>query len=161
MRKLVGTLTVAVLFLNIAIGIQSQTLDQTALMKQFIGQWQSSILNDTAEVWDFQQSGNTFNSDVKLLVKGKKTPFHTGSAVFNSEIGKFKGTESLPNGNKDTWLGSFTSDKKFSIDFVQDFNPKVVYWKLDVIFDSPTSFTMIGYSKDGAKAWDRKYTKLN
>ncbi|MFN8256922.1 MAG: hypothetical protein U0W24_14600 [Bacteroidales bacterium] len=161
MRKLVGTLTISVLFMLCAKGLQAQTLDQTALMKQFLGKWQSSVMNDTAEVWDFQQSGNTFTSDVNFLVKGKKTPFRKGSAIYSPEMVKFKGTELMANGSKDTWLGSFISDKKFSIDFVQDFNPQVVFWKLDIVFDSPSSFTMTGYSKDGVKAWDRKYTRLN
>lgn len=164
MKKLYFLLTVAVLLLLSTNVMKSQTtqtkLNQTELMKQFLGTWQSNISKDTVEVWECKEYGKSFETSVYFLIKDKKVPIRLDNLTLSSDIDKFKGFQIYYNGSYSTYIGSFISDKKFAVDFVQDFNKDIVHIKYEFVIETTKNVTMTGFTKDGVKASVSKYVKI-
>jgi len=151
----------AVFFLICSSGILAQTnLDQSALMKQFIGKWQGNTGKDTLEVWEFVQYGKALKFESYLMIKGKKTENYVSTMVYDQEINKFKGLNVGYTGWLAPWIGEFTSTNKFCGDFVQNFNPQAIFGKFELAIENPTNYALISLNKDGVKEWEIKFKKV-
>jgi hypothetical protein len=153
-----------VFILTYSTGIQAQTaksnLDQVKLMPQRLGTWEATIDKDTVLVREQQEYGKGYTANVSYNVKGNKSPYYKSSSTFDSKDGKFKGFTLYANGNFSTWIGLWITEKKFSIDIVQNFNPKIVLGKVDYVYETPTSMIETRYSATGVKTIERKYKKV-
>ena len=145
-------------------GIQAQAaksnLDPVKLQQQFLGTWQSNVGKDTVEVWEIQQYGKSIIHNASLVIKGKKSPSYVGNISIDSKEGNVKGFNLNFNGDYVTWIGSWTTEKKFSIDGVQNFNPETVWGKVEILFESPIKITMINFNKDGVKTGEFEFNKV-
>ena len=137
----------------------SSNLDQVQLMQQFIGNWQGIVSNDTVEVWEIQGYGKGFINSVSLIIKDKKYPVRKDNFGFNSKEGKYLGFQLWYRGSTGTWLGVFTSEKKFCVDVVKNFNPETVSSKLEMVFETSDNFTLTGF-KNGVKSSEIKFHKV-
>ena len=86
-----------------------------------------------------------------LVVNGKKVADSKWSYGYSPETGKFKFFAVFPNGNCQTWLGSFTSEKKWEQQMVEDFNPEKVQMKAELNFITPDSYTAFQMKPTGEK----------
>jgi hypothetical protein len=158
------TTLVFVFLLIVTTGINAQTvkskLDQVKLMPQRVGIWETSVDKDTVLVRDHQEYGKSYTGNVYFNIKGNKTPYYMSSSTFDSKDGKFKGFTLYANGNYSTWIGSWTTEKKFSIDIVQNFKPEAVLSKVEYVYDSPTSMIETRFTAAGVKTLERKYKKV-
>ena len=122
-----------VFLLFISDGTQGQTaqthVDQNKLMLKFLGKWQANVGKDTVEVWECLQFGKAFTIDVYRVIKDKKTLREKNNIRYSPEEDKFKGFDLYNDATYDTWIGSFTSEKKFEGTAVRDFNPEPAYEK--------------------------------
>ena len=164
MKTFFLTMLMFVFLLSCTTGIQAQTgtsnLDQLKLMQQFFGPWRFDVGKDTVEVWETQQYGNGLVISVYHVIKGQETPLYINNIGFDSNEGKFKAFALWHNGDYLTWIGSFTTEKKFSIDVVQNFNPEVVNFKIELVYESPLNMTFTSYNKDGVKTGESKFYKV-
>jgi hypothetical protein len=152
-------------FLLISSGvIHAQTsksnLDQVKLMPQRLGIWESSADKDTIWVRDHQEYGKAYTANVYYIVKGTKSPYYISNSSFDPKDGKFKGFTLYANGNFSTFIGLWTTEKKYSIDIVQNFKPETVLSKSQYVYDSPTSMTETRFTTAGVKTIERKYKKV-
>ena len=163
MKKLCLTIRIAVFILICSTGMQAQTtrtkLNQVELMKQFIGTWQSNVGKDSVDVREWQNYGKAFMMISYQLVKGQKTSQGICNIGFDSEEGNFKGFKIGLDGHYIDWIGSFTSEKIFSIDGTKNFNPGP-YGKFTFTFESPNIYTTTNYNKDGVVIWVHKFNKV-
>jgi hypothetical protein len=135
-------------------------LDPVKLQQQFLGTWQSNVGKDTVEVWEIQQYGKSIIDNVSLVIKGKKSPSYIGNISIDSKEGNVKGFNLNASGDYVTWIGLWTTEKMFSIDGVQNFNPETVWGKMEVLFESPAKFTVTNFNKDGVKTGEIKFNKV-
>jgi hypothetical protein len=153
--------TKIVLFLLLsANGIKAQTtqpkLDQVKMFALMCGTWQCDINKDTSEIFDLQQYGNAFVETQYLVVKGKKALQVIYNYAFSAKENKFKGFLFYPSGSYATMIVIWTTEKKLSFDFVQDFNPEKVLGKAEAVFDTPESFTVTFQGvKTGVFKWHK------
>ncbi|MBN1789387.1 MAG: hypothetical protein JW830_02745 [Bacteroidales bacterium] len=164
MKKIGLTMTIAVLLLICANGILAQTaqtqLNQVELIQQFLGTWNCDINKDTVEVWECIPYGKTHTTTVSQIIKGKKSDLYLNNAGFDKRDGKFKGLLLYPNGDYYTWIGLFTTDKKLSVDIVDNLNPEKVLAKYEFEFKTPTNRTMTQFTADGVKVGEFKFIKV-
>lgn len=164
MKTLVSKIVVILFFVCLSDGMQAQTqataLDQQKLISQFLGTWHHNVAKDTIEVWEMDRYGSAFEIKVYNLVKDKKVHIRKDLSSLNTTEGKFYGVQHYYNGNISTWLGAFTSEKKMNVEFVKNFDPAIVYAKYEFVNDSPDTFTMTGFTKDGVKTSEYKFTKV-
>jgi len=156
--------SVIALFLCICmIGVEAQTaqtkLDQVELIKQFIGTWNCDIDKDTVEAWECKPYGTIHTTAVSQMIKGKKMDSYLNCAGYDKRDGKFKGILLFPNGDYYTWIGLFTTEKKLSVDIVDNLNPEVILAKYDFEFMTPSGRIMTQYTASGVKVREYKYTK--
>ncbi len=163
MKKFALT-TIAVFFSICYFGIQGQTtqpqLDQLKLEQQAIGTWHAEYAKDTMIVWDCQPYGKATITTITWLIKGQKTPFGINNISFNSQESKFYGFFLYPSGAKITWVGSYVSEKKYSGEFLTNFNPEKVYAKFEIIYESPAVFTFYNINMQGVKTRETTYKKV-
>jgi hypothetical protein len=145
-------------------GIYAQTaksnLDQVKLMPQRLGTWEATVDKDTVLVREHQEYGKGQIANVYYKIKGNKSPYHVTNSIFDSKEGKVKGFTLYANGNYSTWSGLWTTEKKFSLDIVQNFKPETVLSKVEFFYDTPTSMIETRFSADGVKTLERKYKKV-
>jgi hypothetical protein len=155
MKKIVLSSFLYVFLLFIFSGIQAQNqgpkLDQLKLMQQLIGTWKTDISKDSTMIIETEFCGKSIIETDYLVVNGKKEVDSKWSYGFSPETGMFKFFAVYPNGNCQTWLGSFTSEKKWVQMLVQDFNPDKVLMKAELNFTGPDSFTAFQMKPDGQK----------
>ena len=153
-----------VLILTCSTGIQAQTaktnLDQVKLNQQLLGKWEANVGMDTVEVWDCQQYGKSSINYVSLIIKGKKSPLYIANNSIDSKEGNIKGFNLNASGDYITWIGLWITEKKFSIDLVQNFRPETVYLKGELLFETPTKMTFTLFNMDGIKTGEYKYNKV-
>jgi hypothetical protein len=163
MKKLSLTV-IAVFFLVCSIGVQAQTtqaqLNQHELGKQFLGTWQANAGKDTIEVWDCQQYGEAFITNVSHVTKGQKTPIYINNVGIDTRDGKVKGYALWPNGNYTTWIAVFTSQNKFSGDLVDNFTPEKVWGKFEMVFTNPKESIWTQFDPNGIKTSELKFIKV-
>jgi hypothetical protein len=164
MKALISKTVVIVFLVCLSGGAHAQSpaskLDQQKLMGQFLGTWHHIGGKDTIEVWEMQTYGKSFEIKIYNLIKDKKVHIRKDLISLNTTDGKFYGAEYSFDGTISTWLGAFTSEKKTNVDFVKNFDPAIIYVKYEFVLDSPDSFTVTGFSKDGVKTGEYKFTKV-
>ena len=164
MKTFCLTTAFAVLLLISLNGVQAQTvttnLDQLKLMQQFRGTWQRNIGKDTVVVLEYQLYGNAYAATVNLLINGKKSFYYSVNSGFSLKEGKFRTFILYSNGNYMTYLGSYITEKKFSYDIVQNFDPAKVLGKIEITFDTPTNMTQTFFNSDGVKTREVKFSKV-
>jgi hypothetical protein len=145
-------------------GINAQTaktnLDQVKLMPQRLGTWEATVNKDTVLVREQQEYGKGYTANVSYNIKGNKSPYYISNSCFDSKEGKFKGFTLYADGSFSTWIGLWTTEKKFSIDLVQNFKPETVLSKVDYVYETPTGMIETRFSSTGVKTLERKYKKV-
>jgi hypothetical protein len=164
MKKIFLTMTSAVFLLICINGLQAQTtqtqLNQLELFKQFLGTWQADVGKDTVEVWDCQEYGKAFIINVYQVIKDQKTPSYINNVGFDSRDGKLKGYVLWRDGAYLTWIGLYNSEKKFSVDIVDNFVPEKVWEKFEMGYINPKERTWTEFNKDGVKISEVKFVKV-
>jgi hypothetical protein len=164
MKKLSFISVILVLLLFVSNGIQAQNvasnLDQLKLMEQWLGTWQQDIGKDTVEIWEVQLYEKAFISTGHILVKGKKSFDFAEDWSFSHKLGKFKGYLLWADGSYSTWIGSFTTEKKLSGDWIWDFNPEAVKGKFEAVLETPKSMTITQINTKGVKVGGYKLNKI-
>jgi hypothetical protein len=144
--------------------IRAQTakanLDQLHLALQRIGTWEATYGKDTVEVWETKQYGESYINTVSLAIKGIKSHYYIANYSFDSKEGKFKGFNLYANGIYATWIALWTTEKKFSLDVVQNFRPETVLRKYEIVYETPTSMTFTRYNTAGIKIYEHKFKKV-
>ena len=163
MKKL-SLSTVIVVFLSIfSTGIQAQTvtnnLNQLKLMQSFVGTWQLEVDKDTVLV-EVQQYGNAFVETDYLISNGKKSLLSITNYGFSSKEDKFNIFGLEPSGDYQTYIGSFTTEKKFCQDQVKNFNPEKVLSRLEIARETPKDMTATFFNSDGVKTGESKWIKV-
>jgi len=163
MKKLSLTM-IAVFFLVCSVGVQAQTtqpqLDQLKLMQQFVGTWQATFPNDTIVTFEMQQFGKAFVENDYVTVNGKESLDSKWSYSYSPKEGEFKFFAVYFGGNYQTWIGSFTSEKKWVQEMVQDFNPEKVLMKAEMVFETTTSISVLAFDMKGVKILEFKWSKV-
>ncbi len=143
--------------------VQAQTtqtkLNQVELMKQFLGTWQANAGKDTVEVWEFKLYGEAYLINVYQVIKGQKAPQYINNMGFDSKEDKFKGYFLWVSGDYGTWIGSFTTEKQFLGDFVQDFKPETANLKFKSMSVNPNEWIFTQNTKDGVKVLEYKFNR--
>ena len=165
MKTLRATTMIVVFLLLCLNGTQAQNVtpkpDQLKLMENlWVGNWQSIIGKDSLLVTELIQYGNVFEYNVYLVFDGKKSFSFGGSYVFSLKENNFKGFAFTPDGNYQTWIGSFITDTKISMDIVQNFNPEDVLIKELVEWENLTNYTATIFELTGTKIAESKWTKV-
>jgi len=158
------TTIVGVFLLVFSNGIHAQAttsnLDQIKLMQQALGTWQGDVGKDTVEVHEMQQYGKAFITTVYLIIKGKKSPFYINNYCFDSKEGNFKGFTLWADGDYGTWIGSYTYEKKFSVNVVQNFKPEPVNLKIELLYETPAKMIWTYYNTNGKKTGEDTFNKI-
>ena len=164
MKKTLLLFGIVLSFLVYTDGIQAQTtgsqLNQLVQMKQFIGTWQMDTGEDSVLVAEIQQQGKAFVETDYRIIKGEKSWLSIWSYSFSSKEGKFKLFDLNKSGNYTTWIASFTSEKKWIQEQVQNFSPEKVLRKVEIVFESPSEMTATFFNSDGVKTGEEKAIKV-
>jgi hypothetical protein len=136
------------------------SLDQFKLMQQALGTWEATLGKDTVEVRETQQYGKAFTTNVYYNIKGKKSPSYINNFCIDTRDGKVKGFTLLPEGAYRTFIGFWTTEKKFSVDVNQDFKPETVIRKIELVWETPTKMTWTEFNTVGTKAREYKFSKV-
>jgi len=164
MKAFCLTTIIAVFLFFCTNGIKTQTtqikLNQSELIKQFLGTWQHSSGKDSIEVWEVQQYKNAFVTYLYLIINDKKSFTFAEDWGYSSRDDNFKGYVLYPSGNYETWIGSFTSENIFNGAFVKDFNHDIVIQKFYLKIENPTCFTSVYLNKDGVITGEFKFCKV-
>jgi hypothetical protein len=163
MKRTFLTTTIVLLMLISINRIQAQNtqkqLNQLEMMKQYMGNWRADAGKDTVEVWECQQYGKAFIINVFKVIKGQKVPWYINNTGFDASDSKLKGYVLWPNGNYITWIGLFSSDNKFSGDYMNTFNPATTLAKFEMVFANPKEWTYRMFNKDGVKTIELKFSE--
>lgn len=164
MKKLCLTFVISLSLLLISTGMQGQMtltqLDQLKLGQQFMGTWQNVLNKDTIEVTESQQYGYTFVENVYLVINGKRSFNYINNFCLSPKEGKYKGFVTWSNGSSITWIGIFVTEKKFVVNFVQNFNPETNLGRMELNYETPTTLTLTQYNSDGIKTFESKAKKV-
>jgi len=157
--------TVIVVFiLMCSTGIHAQTaksnLDQSKLMQQWLGTWETILGKDSIEVWECQKYGKSFIGSVSRVLKGKKSPFYIANICIDSKEGNIKGFNLFTSGDCSTWIALWTTEKKLSLEAIKNFKPETVYEKYELFYETPTKMTATTFSTDGTKKGELKFNKV-
>lgn len=165
MKKNLLLFSIVFILLVYTNGIQAQTtetkLNQVELMKQFVGRWQHDISKDTIAIWECQQYGNAFVSNMYRIINGKESFLLSENWVFSPKENKFFGFLMLPSGNYGTWISSFTDEKKWAGDYLLNFNPNEVIGKFELTLDTSTKIIAASLNKDGKIMRVKNWLKIN
>jgi hypothetical protein len=129
-------------------------------MNQYAGTWKADIGKDTAEIWECQQFGKASIINVYRVIKKQKTPLYINNIAFDPIEGHFKGFVLWPNGEYSTWIGLFTSEKRFTGDLVEDFNHEKAFVKLENVFENSKEWTYTQTRRDGVKILEYNFKKI-
>jgi hypothetical protein len=145
MKKICLTISIAVFLLVLLNGLQAQTnqtnLNQTELIKQFIGSWKGEIAKDTTEFWDAKPYGTGLECNFKLVTKEKIIMEGKDFFGYDKKADKFIMAiiiKSMDIGLYATW---FLSKSKYIIILHGDIsNPEKASSKWEGEFKSPDMF---------------------
>lgn len=153
-----------VFFLIFSSGIHAQVtksnLDQYILMQQALGTWEATIGKDTVEVRETQQYGKAFTTNVYYNIKGNKSPEYINFIWIDLKEGNIKGFTLLPEGDYRTFIGLWTTAKKFNIEVVQNFNQETVYRKIELLWETTTKMTWTEFNTVGTITREYKFSKV-
>ena len=163
MKKSLLTTSIVVFLLLCVNRIQAQNsetnINQIELMKSSMGLWQTLVNTDTVEYWDQRQYGKGFIANAYLVVKGETIPQHINIYSFDPRIGKFKGYIMWQNAGFATWIGSYTTETKYHVDFATDYNPEKIWGSFDMIFTDSTSRNHLHFVNN-KKTHEEVFTKV-
>jgi len=163
MKKLSFTAAIFVCILFLSVETPGQTLtsslDQLKLMEQFLGTWQLTTSSDTIIV-EFQKYGKAFVENDYSVKDGKKEWGSIWTYGFAPDEGKFKIFAVMLTGDYMTIIGSFTSEKKWVQEIVQNFNSEKVLMRGEFVFDSPSTATATSFNSEGVKTEEYKFIKI-
>jgi hypothetical protein len=158
--KTILLMIMIVVFLSVySEGIQAQTtnpqLDQTELMKQFLGTWKMEMAEDAIAIAEYKPFGNGIDGYVKIVTKGETI------MEWRTLIGCDKKTDTIIQANlytePDTDTDSditlfavwFTSKNSFTGILLKDIsNPEEADYRVEVEIKSPDLFTYTYYSNN-------------
>jgi hypothetical protein len=164
MKTFCLTTMIAVTLLISSNGLQAQTtqtkLNQVELAKQFLGTWQTTFGKDTVEIWDAKPYGKALIITVSQIIKGNKNDSYVCNIGYDDRDDKIKGFNLSPNTDYLTWIGMFTTDKKFNADALDTFKPEIVWWKNEIEFKTPTDMIVRGFDAKGVKTGEWTYKKV-
>ena len=145
-------------------GIQAQTaksnLDQVKLAQQTLGTWEANVGKDSVLVRETRQYGKSYIQTAYYNIKGKKTLYYTNNYCIDSKDGNIKGFVLYADGHYGTWIASWTTEKKFHADIVQNFKPETVLVKVELVYETPTKMTFTSFNTDGKKTGELKFNKV-
>lgn len=163
MKKLCLMTSFFVFLMLVSIGIQGQTgqtqLDQLKLMEQFLGTWQMTASGDTV-IAEFQKIGKAFLENDYSVKNGVKNWGSIWTYGFSPDEGKFKIFAVQSTGDYLTIIGSFTSERKWVQEIVQNFNPEKVLMKGEFVFVTPATATATSFNSEGVKIEEYKFIKV-
>jgi hypothetical protein len=163
MKKLCLTTSFFVFLLFFSIGIQGQTdpkqPDQLKLMEQFLGTWQMTTGGDTL-IAEFQKNGKAFVENDYSVKNGVKIWGSIWTYGFSPDEGKFKIFAVQSTGDYLTLIASFTSERNWVQEIVQDFNPEKVIMKGEFVFVTPTTASATSFNSEGVKIEEYKFVKV-
>jgi hypothetical protein len=128
-------------------------------MEQFLGIWQLTTSSDTV-IAEFQKYGKAFVENDYSVKNGKKEWGSIWTYGFSPDEGKFKIFAVMLTGDYLTIIGSFTSEKKWVQEIVQNFNPEKVLQRGEFAFDTPTTATATSFNSQGVKTEEYKFIKI-
>jgi len=166
MKKSVLTSAIIALLSILNVGLQAQNatskLNQIKLMESlWLGSWQSIISKDSILVSpETIRYGNVFEYNVFLVVGGEETFSFGGSYAYSPMEDNFKGISYSPEGNYQTWIGSFITETKFSIEWIQNFDSSKIFNKEVIDWESPAKYTVTFFDLAGAKTGVSKWIKV-
>ena len=79
---------------------------------------------------------------------------------FSPDEGKFKIFAVQSTGDYLTLIASFTTEKKWVQEIVQNFNPEIILMKGEFVFDTSTTATASSFNPEGVKVEEYKLTKV-
>ncbi len=163
MKKRCLTTVIFVFLMLVSKGILGQTaqaqLDQLKLMEQFVGTWQMATGADTVIV-EIQKQGKAFIENDYTIKNGQKNWGSIWTYGFSPAEGKFKIFAVQSTGDYLTLIASFTTEKKWIQEIVQNFNPEKIIMKGEFVFETPTTATASSINSEGAKVEEYKLTKV-
>jgi hypothetical protein len=164
MKRICLTTAIAVFLVFCLNGLQAQTpqtkLNQVELMKQWLGTWQTTVNKDTVETWEAKPYGKALIITVSYTTKGNKYDSYVCNIGYDDRDDKIKGFNLSPNTDFVTWIGIFTTDKKFNADALDTFKPDIVWWKNEIEFKTPTELVVRGFNTLGVKTGEWTYKKI-
>jgi hypothetical protein len=164
MKKYCLTTTIVVSLLILSNGIQGQTsqtqLDEVKLTQRFIGTWQQDVGKDSTIIWELQQHYKAFISTAYTVFGGNKKFYFSQNWGFNQKEGKSKGLNLFKNGSYLTWIASFTSENKWNVSFVRDFNPEEVLSTAEMELETPTILLIKSFNLKGEKTGELRWHKI-
>ena len=128
-------------------------------MEQFLGMWQLTTSSDTV-IAEFQKYEKAFVENDYSVKNGKKEWGSIWTYGFSPDEGKFKIFAVMLTGDYLTIIGSFTSEKKWVQEIVQNFNPEKVLQRGEFVFDTPKSATATSFNSQGVKTEEYKFIKI-
>jgi hypothetical protein len=72
----------------------------------------------------------------------------------------FKGFNLNASGDYSTWIGLWTTEKKFNIDGVQNFRPETVFGKAELFYETPTKMTFTNFNLEGKNTGEYVFNKV-
>ena len=164
MKKYCLTTTIVVSLLILSNGIHGQAtqtqLDEVKLTQQLLGTWQQDVGIDSTILWEVQQHNKAFISTAYFVFSGNKKFYFSQNWSFRPKEGKSKGFNLYRGGGYITWIASFTSENKWNVSFVRDFNPEEVLSTVEMVFETPTSALVESFNLKGEKTGEQRWHKI-
>ena len=148
-------------FNTIIIKAQSEKIsnDQFELMRSTLGTWQTLVGKDTIEKWEHKQYGKGFIVTAFQVAGEKSIPQHVNIFSYDPASSNFKGFMLWHRGFFATWIGSFTNEKVFHIDFVTDIIPGNAPASFEMIFDDSSGRKHVHYV-NGKKTHEEIFKRI-
>lgn len=145
MKKLCLTSAFAVFLLFCVNGVQAQTeqtkLNQTELIKKFVGNWELKFTKDTTILFDIKPYGTGLEGEAKAVTKGQV--FGGGKQLWGYDSKDDIFILSFLKAGQDmeliaTWFVSETNYKRIAYEYFH--NPENAPWEYEGVFKSPDIF---------------------
>jgi hypothetical protein len=145
MKKLCLTVSIAVFLLFLLNGLQAQinqtNLNQTELIKQFIGSWKFDLGKDTTGLLEIKPFGTGLESNYNTLTKGKILEEMKQLYGYDKKIDKYVIAELLKGNDIEIFALWFISTTKYIVTYYSDIaNPEKASFKIEGEFKSPNVF---------------------
>ena len=164
MKKYYLTTTIVLSLLILSNGIHGQTtqtqLDEIKLTQRFIGSWQQDVGKDSIILWEVQQHNKAFISTAYTVFDGNKMFYFSQNWSFRPKEGISKGLNLYRGGGYLTWIASFTSENKWSVSFVRDFDPEEVVSTVEMVLETPTRALVESFNLKGKKTGEQRWHKI-
>jgi hypothetical protein len=117
-------------------------LNQTELLKQFIGSWKFDLGKDTTGLWEVKLFGTGIEGYRKNVTKGKIVTEGKQLYGYDSKLDKFVGADLVKGKDIGIWATWFISNNKCVIIPYSDIaNPEKASFKMEGEFKSPNVIT--------------------